>query len=62
MVGSDSSAIRAARNIAGVDACTVDRLSIGTLAPGGRPGRTVIWSKGAIGKLESAIQKLEIER
>jgi hypothetical protein len=32
-------AIKAARNIAGVDACTVSNLTANLLAPGGVPGK-----------------------
>lgn len=60
VVSKDSPALKSARNIAGVDACRVDRLSTGTLAPGGNPGRTVIWSEGAIGGIQSAVSKIRI--
>ena len=55
VVGTDNGAVRAARNIAGSDACTVDNLSAEMLAPGGVPGRTTVWSESAIAKLEAAI-------
>jgi large subunit ribosomal protein L4e len=60
VVSKEAIAIKAARNIKGVDACAVDALSANSLAPGGRPGRAVIWSEGAIGRLDSAIERLEI--
>lgn len=60
VVSKDGSALRSARNIAGVDACIVDRLSAGLLAPGGKPGRAVIWSEGAIGGLQKAVSKIRI--
>jgi large subunit ribosomal protein L4e len=60
VVSKDSAAVRSARNIAGVDVCRVDRLSAGMLAPGGRPGRSVIWSEGAIGNLQAAVSKIRI--
>ncbi|MDE1866003.1 MAG: 50S ribosomal protein L4 [Candidatus Micrarchaeota archaeon] len=60
VVGKDGSAIKSARNIAGVDACAVGKLSAGLLAPGGRPGRSVIWSESAIGALQSAVSKIRI--
>jgi len=41
-------AIKAFRNIAGVDAVGVDGLNIGLVAPGGVPGRLTIWSKKAL--------------
>ena len=60
VVSKDGAALRSARNIAGVDACLVNKLSIGLLAPGGRPGRDVIWSEGAIGSLQAAVSKIRI--
>jgi large subunit ribosomal protein L4e len=58
VVGNDNGAIKAARNIAGSDACTVEHLTAESLAPGGIPGRTTVWSEAAIHKLESAITAL----
>ncbi len=46
---------RAGRNIAGVDVCTVDRLTVGKLAPGSTP-RITIWSEDAISGVEKALQ------
>lgn len=60
VVSKDSPAVRSGRNIAGVDVCRVDRLSAGLLAPGGKPGRTAIWSEGAIRGLQSAVSKIKI--
>ncbi len=60
VVAKDSAAMRSARNIAGVDACAVKELSAGLLAPGGRPGRAVIWSEGAIAGLQEAVSKIRI--
>ena len=50
VVSKESAALKSASNIAGVDVCQVNRLSAGLLAPGGKPGRTAIWSEGAIGE------------
>jgi large subunit ribosomal protein L4e len=58
VLGSDKGALRAARNIAGSDACTVDKITAEILAPGGVPGRATIWSESAISQLDSAITKL----
>jgi len=44
---------KAVRNLTGVDSCHVDRLNLLQLAPGGHVGRFVIWSKGAIEKLDA---------
>jgi large subunit ribosomal protein L4e len=60
VVSKESQSIKSGRNIAGVDVCTVDRLSAGLLAPGGNPGRSVIWSEGAIGNLQAAVSKIRI--
>jgi large subunit ribosomal protein L4e len=60
VVSKDSAAIKSARNIAGVDACPINKLSAGMLAPGGKPGRSVIWSEGAIGGLQAAVAKIRI--
>lgn len=45
-------AIKAFRNIAGVDVASVDGLTIGLLAPGGVPGRLTLLSKKALTLLE----------
>ncbi len=45
-------AIKASSNIPGVDASLVNELNVELLAPGGNPGRTVVFSLGAIKKME----------
>jgi large subunit ribosomal protein L4e len=60
VVGKDRGAVRAARNIAGVDACTVDHLTVGAFAPGGNPGRQVLWSESAVNGVESAISQMSL--
>ncbi len=47
-----AAALRAARNIPGVDAVTVNQLNAELLAPGTVPGRLTVWSEGAIAKLK----------
>lgn len=47
-----AAALKAFRNIAGVDVVSVDGLNIGLLAPGGVPGRLTVWSKKALLSLE----------
>ena len=42
---------RGARNIPGVDLCTVKQLNTELLAPGGTPGRLTIFSEGALKSL-----------
>ncbi|HOB17853.1 MAG TPA: 50S ribosomal protein L4 [Candidatus Methanoculleus thermohydrogenotrophicum] len=44
--------LRAARNLAGVDAVTVDQLNTELLAPGTQAGRLTIWTESAIRRLE----------
>ncbi|MFH1443170.1 MAG: 50S ribosomal protein L4 [Candidatus Micrarchaeota archaeon] len=48
VVSEDKGIWKAARNIPGVDVCTVDKLTAELLAPGGNPGRYTIWSESAI--------------
>ena len=49
----DNGVTRAFRNIPGVELCSVDRLGLLTLAPGGHVGRFIIWTKSAFEKLDS---------
>jgi len=44
--------LRAARNLAGVDAVSVGQLNTELLAPGTHAGRLTIWTEGALKKLE----------
>ena len=50
---NDSGITKAMRNIPGVELCSVDRLGLLTLAPGGHVGRFIIWTKSAFEKLDS---------
>jgi large subunit ribosomal protein L4e len=43
--------IRAFRNLPGVELCSVQRLNLLQLAPGGHLGRFIIWTRGAFEKL-----------
>jgi len=45
--------IRAFRNLPGVELCSVNRLNLLQLAPGGHLGRLIIWTKGAFEKLNA---------
>jgi large subunit ribosomal protein L4e len=60
VVGKESGAIKAARNMKGVDACPVSKITANLLAPGGIPGRTTVWSESAIKNLEESISKQSI--
>jgi len=44
--------VRAFRNIPGIELCSVNRLNILQLAPGGHVGRFIIWVQDAFQKLE----------
>lgn len=52
VVGKDDGVVRAARNIPGVDVCTVDQLNAELLSPGAEPGRLVVWSETALERLD----------
>ncbi len=57
IVAKDASSIgRAGRNIAGVDVCAIDSLTVSKLAPGAIP-RLMLWSKSAVEGVESALKK-----
>jgi large subunit ribosomal protein L4e len=58
VLNEDRGAVKAARNIPGVDACTVKRLKAGLLAPGGHPGRLTLWSESAVKNIAGAIAEL----
>uniref|UniRef100_A0A6T6CQ60 Large ribosomal subunit protein uL4 C-terminal domain-containing protein n=1 Tax=Compsopogon caeruleus TaxID=31354 RepID=A0A6T6CQ60_9RHOD len=49
----DRGIVKAFRNIPGVELCSVDRLNLLQLAPGGHLGRFVIWTEGAVKKLDA---------
>jgi len=51
--GNKSPMVKAFRNIAGVELCSVNRLNLLTLAPGSHMGRFVIWTKEAFESLDS---------
>lgn len=48
----DDGIVKAFRNLPGVDMCSVERLNLLQLAPGGHVGRFIIWTEGAISKLD----------
>merc|ERR1719217_1142844 len=47
----DNGLVRACRNIPGVETASVERLNLLQLAPGGNFGRFIIWTEGALSKL-----------
>jgi large subunit ribosomal protein L4e len=60
VVGKECDAIKAARNIPGVEACVVTKISVGKLAPGGNPGIRALWSEDAVKSVEGAITKINM--
>ncbi|MEM3876207.1 MAG: 50S ribosomal protein L4 [Candidatus Micrarchaeaceae archaeon] len=61
IVNSDKGVVKAARNIPGISVCTVDKLTVNMLAPGGNPGRISIWSADAAKNVESKINDLTLK-
>lgn len=55
VLGKDAPALKAARNIAGMDVCTVSGITASLLAPGGNPGRITIWSEHAVKEIAAAV-------
>lgn len=51
IVGNDNGVVKAASNILGVDATTIDKLNANLLAPGGVAGRLTLFTKSALQKL-----------
>jgi large subunit ribosomal protein L4e len=51
VVSNDCPLIKSGANLSGSAVVTVDKLTVNDLAPGGLPGRVVIWSKNSIQKL-----------
>merc|ERR1712216_426845 len=49
----DNGISKAFRNLSGVEVCSVDRLNLLQLAPGGHLGRFVVFSEGAFAKLDA---------
>eukprot|EP00501_MAST-03F_sp_TOSAG23-6_P000764 GSMAST32.ASY1.ANO1.792.1 assembled CDS len=50
---TETSLVRAVRNLPGVDTCQVDRMNLLQLAPGGHMGRFIVWTKSAFAKLDT---------
>lgn len=56
VVKEDRGLIRASKNLQGVEAATISGLSVEMLAPGGHPGRLVIWDKSAIEEFDKKLK------
>ena len=54
VVAEDHGIVKAVRNIAGADACTVSNITARLLAPGGKPGRVTVWSEDAVRAVASS--------
>lgn len=51
IIKDDFGIVRASRNIPGTDIINIENLSIDKLAPGGSPGRLIIWTQSAFNEL-----------
>ncbi len=51
VVSKPSDALKATRNLSGVNVSTVDKLDPRALAPGGQAGRLILWTQSAIKQL-----------
>jgi large subunit ribosomal protein L4e len=58
VTSTECDAIKAARNIPGVDACSVASITVGKLAPGGNAGRQTLWSEDAAKSVEKSLDKI----
>ena len=56
IVKDDKGISKAASNIPGVAAVTVQELTVSDLAPGAQPGRLAVWSQGALESLDSVLR------
>ena len=62
VVGSDSKAIKATRNIPGVSVCNIDCINANMLSPGGNSSRITIWSESALKKSMDVVKKLSVKQ
>ena len=53
VIKEDFGIVKASRNIPGLDVIKIENLSIANLAPGGSPGRLILWIQSAFSELES---------
>ncbi|MGQ4873769.1 MAG: 50S ribosomal protein L4 [Promethearchaeia archaeon] len=59
IIKDDFGIVKAARNLPGTDILKIDRLSIDELAPGGSPGRLIIWAQSAFKELNKYEEYIE---
>jgi large subunit ribosomal protein L4e len=57
VTGKNDKALKASRNLVGVEAVTIKSLNVELLAPGGEAGRLVVWTIGAIEELNNKKEK-----
>ena len=60
VVNEDKGAVKAARNIAGVNVLTLNHLNANALSPGGNSFVKVLWSESALNNLESAVKQMSV--
>ncbi|MFX1313484.1 MAG: 50S ribosomal protein L4, partial [Promethearchaeota archaeon] len=53
IIKDDFGIVKATRNIPGTDVITFENLSINDLAPGGAPGRLILWAQSAFNELNN---------
>ncbi len=51
IINDDFGIVKASRNIPGIEIVNINQLSLNKLAPGGLPGRLIIWTQSAFKKL-----------
>jgi len=62
VTGKNADVFKAARNLPGVDVCSVRNLNAELLAPGCVPGRLTLWSEAAIKELKAVKGKKAVEK
>ncbi|EQD47201.1 50S ribosomal protein L4P [mine drainage metagenome] len=55
IVNSDKGIVKAARNIPGISVCTIDKITVNMMAPGGNPGRISVWSADAVKGIDGKV-------
>ncbi|HID28843.1 MAG TPA: 50S ribosomal protein L4 [Desulfobacterales bacterium] len=55
VISEDNGIVQGARNFPGIEIVKVSKLNAEVLAPGGKPGRLTLWTKGAVQKLAGGL-------
>jgi large subunit ribosomal protein L4e len=58
VIKDDFGIIKASRNIPGVDVIKIQNISIENLAPGGEPGRLIMWTQSAFNELKNKFEEV----